>query len=142
MVSLTFEHWRITVDREATRCAHAAMPRGGADHCDCGDCKNFAAHKPVAYPRPFLEVLERLGIDPAREIEVCAVPDEEGKGVKYYGWFYFVGTVESDPDAPSPWGEQITSDFVWYLENGQAFSVEQFEGLPVSQVLFFNLGLK
>ena len=57
-------------------------------------------------------------------------------------WFYFVGNVESDPGAPSPWGREITSDFVWYLENGPAFAVEQFKGLPVSQVLFFNLRLK
>jgi hypothetical protein len=141
MDSLTYRWWRADFDREATIRAHAAMPSGGAEDCNCQTCKNYVAQKPVPFPLDFLELLSRLGIDPNKEIEVYEMEPDAPRGVEYYGWYYFVGHVEVEPEAPDPGNGPIVTEFSYYLAPGRAYAVEQFADQPVSRVEFQCLRL-
>jgi hypothetical protein len=127
--------WLITFDREATARAHAAMQHGGADDCGCNSCRNFSLQKPVTYPAEFLDVLDRLGVDPTREIEVVCYDNENESGQEYHGWFYFVGHAKCDTVAVRE------GAFTYYFMEGPAYAVPEFEGLPVSRVEFAYLHL-
>src|SRR5690348_14045968 len=109
--------YRVHYDADQTRAAYAAMQGGGADLCTCSDCKNFADQKPVGYPDDFLSLLQRLGIDPDCEIEVFGFPATDPKVVHYFGWFYFVGSVDPDESSSPPYSRTPTN-FRYYLVNG------------------------
>src|ERR1700730_9362543 len=102
--------WRVEVDREATIQAHAAMPSGGADECNCSWCENFAAQRPVPYPPEFLSLLDQLGIDCNKEIEVYELGPSDN-GVMYAGWFHFVGHARGE-------AVQNIDGFTYYLMEG------------------------
>ena len=55
-------------------------------------CLNFAAQRKTAFPQPFRQLLDQLGIDQEKEGEVyeCGA---EGSLRNYGGWFYFVGEL-------------------------------------------------
>lgn len=127
----------IAYDAEATRRAHADMASGGAEKCECVPCKNFAAQKPVGYPTEFLSLLERLGIDRDREIEVYVFTDNDPEGLDYCGWFYFVGSVLAD----GPREQRVENNFAFSVINGPAFEVAQFKDGPVSRIEFGPLRL-
>src|SRR5579872_4096631 len=93
----TFEHrqWHGEFDRPATVRACAAMKVGGAENCNCGPCRNFSLQKPVPYPTEFLTLLDYLGIQPDREIEVYWYVYGK-RHIDYQGWFYFVGQVQGE----------------------------------------------
>ena len=135
MEHVEFGPWRITVDRDASRRIHAATPAGSAFGCKCVSCENFALHKTIPYPHEFLELLDRLGIDPNKEIESYEYMSDE-RGVLYAGWFYFVGTFE-DIETTSV----VTDEFGYHLGHGQNWNVEQYKDLTVSRVEFGNLHL-
>ena len=135
MKTIGFGLWTVTFDRKATTAAHTAMKSGGAEECRCGDCANFARQKPAPYPKEFLDLLNALGIDPQREIEVynqyCIY---EGEFLDYAGWFYFVGHVEGE-------GFLESGLFKWYLMEGPNYKVPEFEQKPVSRVEFHDFRL-
>jgi hypothetical protein len=129
METITYGPWQITLDRAATVAAHAVMPTGGAEECSCSDCANFARQKPMRYPQEFLDLLERLGIDPNLEIEVWSWETERMDSRQYAGWFYFIGHVEGQ-------GLRNVGSFEWFLSEGPNFMVKEFEGQPISKVEF------
>ena len=134
METITHGPWRITFDREATVWAHKAMAANFHRGCRCGPCKNFQHQKPVQYPKELQALLARLGIDPNCEIETFVFDHHDGKGLEYYGWFYFVGHVEGK-------GSIEIGKFHYSLSDGPAYAVKEFEGLPVSTVDFGNFWL-
>ena len=82
----------VLYDRERTEGAYAGMKSGDAERCGCSHCQNFAAQRSTAYPETFRRVLDRLGIDPAKEGEVYEC-GQEGSLRLYSGWFYFSGEL-------------------------------------------------
>jgi len=82
-------------DKSATKTAYASLEGGDADRCGCDPCRNFAAQRTAAFPRDFLDLLDRIGIDAKKEGEaVHCGPEPSGKHL-YGGWFYFIGTMEA-----------------------------------------------
>ena len=93
MTPLALGDQRIEYDREATAAVYRAMESGFAEKCGCAGCRNFMAQRGSVFPTPFLSLLERLGIDAAKEGEVYeSGPFPDGRHV-YGGWFYFVGRM-------------------------------------------------
>ena len=140
MNEFQFGNYRVHFDADQTRAAHADMQGGGAERCICAECKNFSTQKPVRYPDDFLSLLRRLGIDPDREVEVFGFPATDPRVVNYFGWFYFVGSVDPDESSSPPYSRAPTK-FRYYLVNGPAFRVPQFGSGPVSRVEFECLDL-
>jgi hypothetical protein len=93
MAELQVGDQTIRWDREATIAAYESVVQGGAEECGCMFCRNFAAQRGLVYPASFLQVLERLGIDPTKEGEVFEY-GPVGDGVHLYGgWFYLAGEM-------------------------------------------------
>ena len=100
-VDLQVLSWRLRVDPEATRSAHEAMGRGGAESCGCIYCRNFAASRQSAYPPQALDIFARLGMRTDRETEIGApVRMPDGRWL-YGGWFHFVGEIVGGPRLPT-----------------------------------------
>lgn len=84
----------IRFDREATAAVYASIEVAGTQECGCLYCQNFAAQRGSIYPPFFVELLQRLGIDPDKEAEVFeyGAPPRDGCYL-YGGWFLLVGEL-------------------------------------------------
>jgi hypothetical protein len=86
------------VDREATRSAYDATEIGWAEFCGCTHCKNYVAAREGAFPPEALDLLDHLGIDRTKELEVVPYRRVDEKTCFYVGWFQFVGSIRSGAD--------------------------------------------
>jgi len=101
MELIRFMDWDIEVDADETRRLHGARTAGSPEDCGCLHCRNFVAARKEAYPSPFLDLLQRLGVREDRESEIYHCGEVE-PGLHFYGgWFHFVGRVASGPEAHS-----------------------------------------
>ena len=71
------------------------ITKSGADDCQCSSCRNFAQQRTSVYPKEFLELLERIGADPHKELEAFDLgPSSDDSPLRLYGgWFVFCGTI-------------------------------------------------
>jgi hypothetical protein len=83
----------IRCDRNRTQYVYSTIEKGGADECGCIYCQNFAAQRDSAYPDSFKLLLDRLGIDPAKEGEAYEIGPIDGGKFSYGGWLYFTGEM-------------------------------------------------
>ena len=91
----------LTFDREATAALYReTIATAGADACNCTSCKNFAAQRTAAYPLHFLELLERIGVDSRKELEVFDLDRVAANSTRrlYGGWFAFCGVITQGTD--------------------------------------------
>jgi hypothetical protein len=92
MTELRIGDQLIRFDREATIAAYSQIAQGGSDKCTCQGCRNFALQRERVYPAEFLEIINTLGIDPAKKGEAVHY-GPKGPLQFYGGWFYFVGEL-------------------------------------------------
>lgn len=80
---------------ETTRDIYARIVCGGADVCNCLACRNYRMVRDEAYPPDFRALLDELGVDYTKELEVYfGFPQPDGSGLHHYeGWFTFAGRV-------------------------------------------------
>ena len=144
MESIQFGRWQLSVDRDATRRAYAAVLKGGPEKCTCQPCLNFVTARAQVYPPEALELFNKLGISADREAEVYHMARLNSGKHFYGGWFHFIGTIESGADAAKPirenvWQpvlEKITEDFSLGFSSRIGLLRKPFEGSPVVQVEF------
>jgi hypothetical protein len=128
-----FGQWKFTVNRDETEFAFSKIELGGADSCLCATCRNFSRARTRVFPVEFLMLLEQLGIDPRKEVEVypfsSSIPGFRGTA----GWFHFHGTLEETGDfSPVDYGDGFTA---WMCRAG-APRHPIFEYLPAVQLEF------
>ena len=80
----------IRYDRDRTQQVYRGIAEGSADRCGCAECQNFVAQRQSAFPESFRELLDQLGIDPAKEEHLY---DCYGDAVTYGGWFCLAGEM-------------------------------------------------
>jgi len=85
----------VSYDLEATNALYAnTLAKAGADECDCGSCRNFAAQRTKAYPDEFVGMLTQLGADPLKELEAFDYDFGQPDATQLYGgWFVFSGEI-------------------------------------------------
>jgi hypothetical protein len=105
--SVRHGRWEINYDSEATRNAYARVLAGGPEECGCEHCLNFVAARMQVYPPKALELLERLGISPNREVEIYYMAPLPSGSHLYGGWFHFIGSILSGADAARQVAENI-----------------------------------
>jgi len=95
MVEVDILRWRVRLDAERTDKAYALTPLGGAAACQCAYCRNYLKQRERAFTPRVLEIFQRLGIPPEKDLEVVEYgPADEGR--RLYGtWFYVAGTLGS-----------------------------------------------
>jgi hypothetical protein len=106
MTELRIGDQLIRFDREATIAAYSQVEQGGADRCSCSGCRNFALLRDKIYPDAFLELLDKLGIDPTKEGEAVHYGPKADLHL-YGGWFYFVGQVVEAGEGSSKAGDDF-----------------------------------
>lgn len=117
-------------DRDRTLRVYSGLENGVADECGCIYCQNFAAQRASAYPKSFRQLLDQLGIDPAKEGEFYEVGPAEGGKVTYQGWFYLIGEM-IEP------GEGNTKlDGIEYFFTTKCASAPAFRGEPLLALEF------
>jgi hypothetical protein len=93
MAELQIGDQSIRYDRQATAAIYNTITSGGAEECGCIGCRNFAAQRETIYPASFRDLLQLMGIDPAKDAEVYDVGPFPGGTYVYEGRFYFIGEV-------------------------------------------------
>ena len=88
--------WVVDIDRDVTIATYCRLPLI-SERCSCAYCRNYVAAVD-RLPPAFLQLLDRLGIDPRREAEVYEM-NRNDDGTHYYGGFYHcVGRIMCEPD--------------------------------------------
>lgn len=126
-------------DPDATRLAYSQVKASGPEDCGCGGCKNWLMARPTVYPREFLDMLDRLGIDSTKESEVYDVAEvpEKPKSHYYGGWFHFFGTISFDKDV-MPEVVQISDIFSYSIHLGDAPAPDVFASSKGTSRIEFN----
>ena len=131
--------FHLSIDREATRAAHAGRARGGAETCDCDACRNFLAQAPErAWPPAAVELLDALGLAPRRDTEVTRLARAADGRHEYVARWHLVGTIERAPLGaeddllPAPGGLRLC------FRAGGELVPEELAGGPVLEL---DLGL-
>lgn len=112
----------VEYDAVATRNAYAEID-GGINSCKCDCCANYRLVREEIYPQDFLVILERLGIDSRKEIELTHLPanDADDDGPPYghaaFGHFAFVGRVIEDNAEPAR--AEPPTDFDYAVADGE-----------------------
>jgi len=143
MKRITFRRWEIAVDREATA---RAYERAGREEeiCKCLYCRNYYAAGSGVYPEEVSEFYKGLGIDIQLPAEVMySHPVAEHRHV-YGGWFHFVGSIASGPDARNRLAKTVYSIDLEPIAYGfsMGFTAQPslyfraFFGVPLVQVEF------
>ncbi|MEQ8812885.1 MAG: hypothetical protein RIE59_27685 [Imperialibacter sp.] len=86
-----YKDWQLTVDKLTTATVYGRVQTGGAESCGCVDCQNFATQRTTVYPAEIKELLESLGVDWKKEVEVSHYARLENDDHYYGGWFHFKG---------------------------------------------------
>ena len=69
--SISLAEWRLAIDLAPTR-AIDALTTPPARGCSCVDCERWATSHARVLPAALREDLERIGVDPARPLDVYA----------------------------------------------------------------------
>src|SRR5262245_42638734 len=125
----------VEYDREATAAAyfHIAVP--GPEACGCWYCRNWVAGRERLVPTAVRDLLTRLGIPLAGEIEVWEVPDEQHQHL-YGGWYMVVGRVATKP--PETSREFASADWQMSWSSGPSYEMPEFAGQDVCEMHFLS----
>jgi hypothetical protein len=122
----------IAAEREATREIYARIAHGGADACNCQACRNYRMVREYAYPAEFLHLLDELGIDHRKELEVYFGVPVQGGLHHYQGWFCFVGKAYGR-SATSP---AHNAAFTYRIDDSGREPPAEFDGQRVVHLWF------
>jgi hypothetical protein len=144
MESIRFGRWELICDPDLTRKSYAAVTVGGPEGCGCEPCFNFAAARQEIYKPEVLELFEKLGISPDREVEIYHMARLSPGRHLYGGWFHFVGSIVTGADAAKqiaentwqPALEKTSDSFSLGFSSRLELVREQFKNLPLVQLEF------
>jgi hypothetical protein len=130
----SFDARKYRSDRDATILAYARTERGGADKCDCAGCRNFRLVRAEVFPAEFIALLDKLGIDPAKDAEVYHNARLAPGRHDYGGWYHFVGTLDQNGEVPPV---DLGSNFtVWMGHDAGAPRLPSLKGCRLCRWIF------
>ncbi len=137
----TVARWLIDDDPDATRRCFSQLPVGTG--CTCNQCRNFDAAAGQTFPSEFVTLVEALGVDATKPVELCHWYREPSGLYLTGGWFHFVGSILAGEDAMH-WEnntgtfrfEELVSGLEFGFTVRLALVREVFAGLPLVQLEF------
>jgi hypothetical protein len=122
----------IAAEPDTTRRIYTRIALGGADTCNCLPCRNYRLVRDEAYPPEFRTLLDELGIDYRKELEVYGGEPLPDGAHHYEGWFCFVGKA---------YGREITlpdttTNFQYRLADTAPGPQREFDGHSVLYLEF------
>ncbi len=88
LVPITLLSWRLAIDPAAT--AQACAGLWGA--CSCAYWRNFLAAQ-AQLPAKLHQILQTLGVDPARPVEIIEYTQNPDGSHMYSWWYHAVGQI-------------------------------------------------
>ena len=136
MTEITFHDWILECDVEATRETYQKVSQGSAEICACVYCKNFAALRDDLFQADFLELLNNLGVDYRKDVEIYHKAKlEKGKHL-YAGWFHSIGTIKQNGNVVT-----LKNKIKVYFMQNKNLMFDEFEGKDLIQIEFENVVL-
>ena len=135
MEQICFRDWDLLADIEATRRAYSSIAAGAPDLCGCEPCRKFALARPWAYPAEMLALLDQVGVDSSKEVEVHETGQVVGGLHRYEGWFHFLGRSKS-PQQQADVVLRSAPHFSMFIHDKAVLVRECFKSQPVVQIDF------
>jgi site-specific DNA-methyltransferase (adenine-specific) len=93
-----FGRWTVRAEPAKTRAAYTGLV-AASERCGCNICKNYQGARERIFDLEARAVLDQLGIDYRREIEVLHTHRIARGRHAYEGWFHLFGAIEAGRDA-------------------------------------------
>lgn len=90
MIQINALGWILQVDTKATMSHYETVT---TDICDCAYCRNYVTAFPEHFPKRFLELLQKIGIDPLKPAHISEICVNSDNSHEYIGNYDFVGEV-------------------------------------------------
>jgi len=133
MTEITFHDWILECDVDATRETYQKVSQGSAEICDCIYCKNFLILRDNLFQGEFLELLNNLGVDYRKDVEIYLQATlEKGKHL-YAGWFHSIGKVKQNGNVVI-----LKNELQVYFMQNKDLMFDEFEGKDLIQIEFVN----
>ena len=136
MTEITFHDWILECDVEATRETYQKVSQGSAEICACVYCKNFAALRDDLFQADFLELLNNLGVDYRKDVEIYHQATLEKEKHLYAGWFHSIGRVKQNGNVVI-----LKNELKVYFMQNKDLMFNEFEGKDLIQIEFENVVL-
>jgi hypothetical protein len=136
---------RWEIDHDPVMTAHCYALDVNYSPCECIACRNFrAVGIDRAFPEPFRDLAQKLGIDLSKPAELAHIGCEPGTPCRSGGWFHLVGSVRSGRDFwrqanATAWladGEACPGLSGFGFTERIALLPDSFKGRPVVQLEF------
>ncbi len=98
MTKIVFKDWKFEVDKNLTEYNYENLKFGGADSCDCKDCKNYVQYRENIFPEEVKLLFNSLGIDYKKDVEILSYESLPNDLHHVGGWFVFIGKMLSGND--------------------------------------------
>lgn len=96
--TIKYRDWIFEVDKQTTEENYKKIIGGGAEGCDCGNCKNYIANREIVFPEDVRKLFIELGVDYQKEVEICTY-NKLTNGLYFIGgWFHFKGKIKNGKD--------------------------------------------
>ena len=133
MTEITFHDWILECDVEATRETYQKVSQGSAETCVCIYCKNFLALRDKLFQGEFLELLNNLGVDCRKDVEIYLQATLEKGKYSYAGWFHSIGKVKQNGNVVI-----LKNELKVYFMQNKDLMFDEFEGKDLVQIEFEN----
>ena len=139
MIQINSLGWILQVDTEATMSHYETAM---TDICDCAYCRNYVTAFPEHFPKRFLGLLQKIGVDPLKPVHISDVCVNSDNSHEYSGNYDFIGHVIKTPDEQHQMDAQFSFDILgWPPKLNIQFSVtipwmlsEEVESLACSDL--------
>ncbi len=141
MKIIEYNKWEIEYDDYLTQKVYKSLTSGPED-CVCENCKNFLLAREDFYPEDFKKVLNQLGVDSKKEVEITWFNRIKPGWHLYSGWFHFVGNILKIPQfGYKTIYEQAPEfkNFAWDFSVRKHLISSAFEQNPVVQLEWIGL---
>src|SRR5690349_13575629 len=97
-ITVKYKDWTFRVDKALTEQTYKGISGSGADTCGCNDCKNYVAYRDKVFLKEITDLLNQLGIDYKKEVEITNWETQPNGLHHIGGWFHFKGEVLTGKD--------------------------------------------
>lgn len=98
---IKIKDWVVEVDVDETAETNKRL-RSGARTCGCSGCKRFDEFREKILTEDFIKILNNLGIDYKKDIEISDVEPPGEDVIIYNGWYHAHGRLLEGIDCKVP----------------------------------------
>jgi hypothetical protein len=124
MEKINIKNWKLVIDPERTRNILKNI-KSDAETCGCSYCRNFIAARDYVYPKDFLNILHKLGIDIKKDVHTSHLGKLEKGNQQYEIDYCFVGEIIEGPAEQEPM-DILSFDFNFTISDKILYREKEF----------------